>query len=176
MLSWETLDWQSLATLITGGAAVIGATWVGIRQAGITSRQAEIAHAQNAILSRQVEIEAQKLKADLFERRFRTYELCRKYLKNQGLVSEIERTSFVEKVAESQALFGQRVFDSLRMIYEHGESYRLISEEMRKEHQQGHDHDPAKLAKADEHIGWMFARTMSLWTVFAADLRLDGVK
>jgi hypothetical protein len=122
-INWAALDWPSIATAYAGTIAVVGATFVGIRQAEITKRQAGIAEAQNEILARQAEIEAQKLKADLFDRRFATFEAVVDFLLNVRAYGEDDcapgRVRFFSKLRESQFLFSPSVYNDLIEILNH---------------------------------------------------------
>lgn len=85
-IHWETFDWPSFATLATGFAAVIGATLIGLKQAGIARRQADIterqvmiAGHQNEILERQTRLEEIRLRSELYDRRMIIYEQAQEY-------------------------------------------------------------------------------------------------
>lgn len=85
-IHWETFDWPSFATLTTGFAAVMGATAIGLKQAGIARRQADIterqvtiASQQNAILERQARLEEIRLRSELYDRRMIVYDKAQEF-------------------------------------------------------------------------------------------------
>lgn len=65
-IDWSAFSWEAFATLVTGVAAVVGATIVGLRQVGIQKRQADIQE-------KQVEIARLEVAASLFDRRMEVY-------------------------------------------------------------------------------------------------------
>lgn len=66
------VPWDALATLASGALAVGAATFVAIRQLEISKRQ-------TAIQEELAEIEAAKLRAELFDRRFAVYEATARF-------------------------------------------------------------------------------------------------
>lgn len=121
---WNALDWNDLATLsgaaatlIAGLGAVIGATMVGLRQAGITERQVEIAANQHAL-------ERLKVRQDIFDRRLKVYEHTRTWLAyilaHGATPSRAKEPATVEGFAEawdiSRFLFKPDVHNSLETL------------------------------------------------------------
>jgi hypothetical protein len=178
-IDWTAFDWQSFATLATGGAAVLGASIVGFRQVGITEKQASIAEAQNAILARQTEIEAQKLKAELFERRLATFDATADFIINvreYRLDQQAEgRIAFLAKMRESQFLFSPSVYRDLNEIFRHGQALWMAIAMMRSDEDHDVPRDPAHSRQAFNEGNWLLQRLETLAEVFRADLRLDDL-
>lgn len=72
-------DWQSFSTLATGGAAVIGAIWIGSRQSAITLQQTAIAHRQADIMAMQTQIQRATLSGEFYDRRITILRNVRNY-------------------------------------------------------------------------------------------------
>lgn len=77
---WAPPTWEAVAILATGAGAVIGATWVGLRQVSISERQTAISERQTEIHEHLSEIEALKVRADLFDRRQAVYRATNEWL------------------------------------------------------------------------------------------------
>jgi hypothetical protein len=65
--------WEALATAITGALAVAGAVWIGRKQVQISDKQTEI----QAALAK---IEEEKLRAELFDKRFAVYDATARFI------------------------------------------------------------------------------------------------
>lgn len=79
-IDWSAFTWEAFATLVTGLAAVCGATAIGFRQirtqteiangqADIARRQSDIMGRQTEIMGFQAEVERATLRASIFDRR-----------------------------------------------------------------------------------------------------------
>lgn len=80
-IDWCSFTWQAFATLITGFAAVGGATFVGVRQHGLAKEQARIADRQATTATTAAHVAKLKLRADLFEKRMEVYLAVQEYLR-----------------------------------------------------------------------------------------------
>ncbi len=89
-IDWCGFTWQAFATLVTGFAAVGGATFVGLRQHGLVRRQAEIADRQAQTAETAALTAKLKLRADLFDKRMEIYHALKKYLK-AALSSDLQK-------------------------------------------------------------------------------------
>ncbi|WP_260925246.1 hypothetical protein [Novosphingobium sp. 9] len=100
------LDWQAIATFVTGLLAVIAAILVGRKQIEITKNQSEI-------LAGQLNLEHAKLRADLFERRMAVYEAAVEFLNETGNdrlgspESNQRFSKFGQRTRESRFLFNE---------------------------------------------------------------------
>lgn len=116
----DQLDWQSVATLVTGLTAGAAATIIGLKQMRIGEAQAEI-------LKRQAEIAALSLKHDLFERRYEIYNGVRDFLLDIiRYAAEPKRevvSRFVISMEESRLHFRPEVHEGLRAIWERANAY-----------------------------------------------------
>lgn len=65
---------SGILTAVVGLGAIGGAVIIGIKQAGITARQADIADRQTAILQAQVEVEQKRIAHELYERRYKAFD------------------------------------------------------------------------------------------------------
>lgn len=175
-VNWLAFDWQSFATLTTGISAVVGATIVGSRQVGITRRQAAIAEAQNAILARQVEIEAQKLQADLFERRLATFEVTSDFILDARSYynhpNAAVRVKFYAKLRESRFLFRSEVFEGLDQIAQKAQGLWHALEAIESDKAHGFPHDAKNQGLAAQHSSWLLMRLGTLHELFGPDLWL----
>lgn len=121
-IAWCDFTWQAFATLTTGALAVGGATWIGLRQVGI----------QNL-----------KLRADLFDRRFRNYEAVRDFLNSvlskPDEIDSLALSQFFVAQREARFLFGAKVCDGLSNIWTECGELNAISLEINSQYaQNGH--------------------------------------
>ncbi|WP_312815459.1 hypothetical protein [Brevundimonas sp.] len=145
MPAWELapLGWEALATFTTGGLAVCAAYKVGRRQVKISKKQTEIADEmrrlqavrdeedsefkthQTAILGKQADIEAQKIKIELFTRRLAVYHVIRdwfvEYFKADARPSEETHRCFVAARSEAKFLFGDEVAVLMELVQHRAE-------------------------------------------------------
>ena len=167
-----TIDWQAVATAVTGVLAVGAAVYVGRRQTKIADRQTKI-------LDRQSAIEGQKLKADLFERRLATFEATADFItrfQDYGRDQHAEgRVVFFQKLRESQFLFGPSVHDSLMTILDRAQGVWMAQDVMRSDHAHDFPRDAANSQKALDGSIWLLNRLETLAEVFAPYLRLDDL-
>lgn len=177
MIDWHGFDWPSFATLvgalaslIVGLVAVAFAYRVGIRQAGIAQRQADI-------LSRQVALEEASLKAELFERRLATYEIAADFVIHLSDLGESDEgkarfAHYAMKMRESQFLFGPDVYAALNEIWEAGNRLRVARAISMSLHDENVAYDPKLAATIDELVTWSMTRLETLHEVFRPDLEV----
>ena len=177
MINWQAFDWPSfatligaLATLIVGVAAVYGAFKVGLKQAGIAARQADI-------MSRQVALAESSLKAELFERRLATYEVSADFVLHLSDLGDSEEgkarfAHYAAKMRESQFLFRPEVYRALVEIWEAGNRLRVARATSISRHEEGLPRDPKLGTTIDELIQWSMARLDTLPEVFRPDLEV----
>ncbi|OGN44444.1 MAG: hypothetical protein A2623_12990 [Caulobacterales bacterium RIFCSPHIGHO2_01_FULL_70_19] len=144
---WAPPTWEAAAILATGTGAVIGATWVGLRQASISERQAAISERQAEIHEHLSEIEALKVRADLFDRRQAVYRAANEWLSFSYAYGRVARpyTSVAETdveeltdeektiakdfriaVHDSRFLFRPTVYEAMKLMREIGMALRRI--------------------------------------------------
>lgn len=179
MIDWHGFDWPSfaalmgaLASLIVGIVAVVFAYRVGIRQAGIAERQADI-------LSRQVALEEASLKAELFERRLATYEIAADFVLHLSDLGDSDEgkarfAHYAMKMRESQFLFGPDVYAALVEIWEAGNRLRVARATSISLHAEGLPRDPKLGATFDELMQWSMKRLETLHEVFRPDLEVSS--
>ena len=177
MIDWDKFDWPSfaalmgaLASLIVGIVAVVFAYRVGIRQAGIAERQADI-------LSRQVALEEASLKAELFERRLATYEIAADFVLHLSDLGDSDEgkarfATYAMKMRESQFLFGPDVYAALVEIWEAGNRLRVARAASISLYDDNLAFDPKLSATIDELIKWSMKRLETLHEVFRPDLEV----
>jgi hypothetical protein len=102
----NNFPWEALATAATGGAAVIAAVIVGLKQSRIAENQSRI--------------EENKLKFDLFDRRMRIFEIHSKLI--SSTFSEQQRQPFIgefmDKRGEVRFLFDDTIVALFEQAYE----------------------------------------------------------
>lgn len=172
MIDWTAFDWPSFSTLATGLAAVVGAVWIGRRQAGIAERQTDL-------LARQEAWQAISIKADLFDRRLATYEATADFLIHIADIGEDEEVqartrNFAAKMRESQFLFQPEVYAALKEIWDVANDLRVsrVNSIARAKGELPRDAELGK--RIQGHIEWMFTRLETLADVFKPDLELSG--
>jgi hypothetical protein len=113
-IAWREFSWEAFATLVAGILAVIAAGVIGWRQSQISKRQAEI-------LDGQLQLERQRHKAELFEKRFAVYEATRKILQNlMKHANEPEdefKRAYLVAIDQSKFLFRHDVYESLDRLW-----------------------------------------------------------
>lgn len=161
MTSICTIDSQAWATLAAGAMAVGAALFV--------------ANKQNQVLRRQADIEALKVRSDLFNRRFATYEATAQMLAFPvNWEDETKRSDFVLKVRESQFLFSRTVYDEMTEIFRWVQAWYLYTIQLRGE--AGHITEDSKRtiqAQLVESQKWLLERLGTVHKVFEADLKLS---
>jgi hypothetical protein len=109
----KKFDWGAFSTLVTGGLAVAGAIWVGLKQTKIQKLQTEIAYTT--------------MRAEMYDRRIIVYSQVRAFA---GMVwqdpsrekKEIYRNFFVA-LESSKFLFDDAVYDIANRIFHEMNSY-----------------------------------------------------
>lgn len=128
MSLFDGFPWDALATLLAGGAAVVGAIYIGRRQMELSrgqntilDRQVDIATRQADILAKQVQLEALKLRGDLYERRFEvfsaTLNLLRSTTNNDRIIGSETLIAFAQARDRSRFLFSSEVNLALERIH-----------------------------------------------------------
>jgi len=122
------IAWEAWATFFAGLLAVLAAIIIGSKQAAITARQVDIAGRQNEILERQtaiaeqqVDIEATRLRADLYEDRLAIYTAMNTFIVDvtaaAGDVSNDQREAYFKAINASRFLMDDEVRELGRKIY-----------------------------------------------------------
>ncbi|SLK12048.1 hypothetical protein [Novosphingobium mathurense] len=133
---WCQFDWQSFATLTSGGLAVGAAVIVGMRQLAITNRQNDILEKQADIAAGQLALEQLALRHDLFDRRHEVFERTRDFLLHilqhaEEPTVEINR-AFVTATGMSRFLFRPEVHEKLDEIWRTAVAYGALKDEMER--------------------------------------------
>lgn len=110
VIDWCGMTWEAFATLAAGGAAVIGATIIGINQ--------------TKILGAQHTLEKLRLKSELFDKRYRVFVEFGVFLDIAAAGPESEIQKVIEgtrqNVERSIFLFDHTVYDVLSPLFEKG--------------------------------------------------------
>jgi hypothetical protein len=163
LINWQTFDWQSFSTLVTGAAAVGGAYLIGKRQLAITDRQ-------NAILEKQVALERKRMDQDLYDRRFKIYEVTVRFIidpvrsdndLDQDLISD-----FLVASRESRFLFDQAMYDALDEIWYKVHEAKSFQRQMRHIHEDGGIQSMLNGEAQRELFAWLNKRSKSLHELF----------
>jgi hypothetical protein len=202
-LDWEFAPptWEAMAILLTGAGAVIGAVVVGLRQASISERQATISERQAEIQEHLGNIEALKVRADLFERRQVIYRATNDWLSYAyayGRVArpyasaaeiEVEELTDEEKtiakgfqiaVHDSRFLFRPAVHDALRGLRAMGTALRRtdrsIASEKRRAERRGDEPNLEKLIdQQDRQMGELEKAANAIDQLFLPELNLGDL-
>ncbi|TAJ65187.1 hypothetical protein [Brevundimonas sp.] len=190
-----------MAILLTGAGAVIGAVVVGLRQASISERQATISERQAEIQEHLGNIEALKVRADLFERRQVIYRATNDWLSYAyayGRVArpyasaaeiEVEELTDEEKtiakgfqiaVHDSRFLFRPAVHDGLRGLRAMGTALRRtdrsIASEKRRAERRGDEPNLEKLTdQQDRQMGELEKAANAIDQLFLPELNLGDL-
>lgn len=109
------MTWEAFATLAAGGAAVIGATLIGLNQ--------------TKILDAQHRLEKLRLKSELFDKRYRIFGEFAVFLDVAATrVQELTPTVIEgtrQNVERSIFLFDQSVYDALSPLFELGQKQAI---------------------------------------------------
>jgi hypothetical protein len=158
---------------------VIGASIIGLKQAGIAKRQADISEKQSEVLSRQVELEESKLRADLFQRRLETFEATTEFLihitalPDADLGAEERIRSFGTKMRESQFLFSNpKVYETLVGFWNKGNAARADRAIAIAARSEGLKPDPDQLRRLLEYPAWSLKTLETLPELFRVDLSI----
>lgn len=162
MLTLDNLNWEAVATFTAGIAAVAGAVVIGFRQA--------------AILDRQVEIEQLKVKSDLFDKRFATYEATADFLTHINTYMEdpnrVKLGDWLLKYRESQFLFRPSVYVQLNEILNQATKYQLNRNSMAARDAEGLPRIPGSTKSEMELMVWLHTRLTTIHEIFEPDLKL----
>lgn len=165
-------EWGDFATLVTGGVAAIGAIWIGRKQTKIAERQV-------AIMDRQILLDENNLKAELFERRLETYKITVDFLIHLHDLAEEEEgkkrlSTYASKMQESRFIFQPHVYPALKEIWEAGNRLRVARTQSIRAFQ---DRLPCneKVGKTIEELqGWSWTKLETIHELFAPDLTIDA--
>ena len=181
MIDWNAFTWDAFATLMTalvGLFAVSGAIYVGIKQAGIAKAQTEIAGRQTAILHRQAELEEVKLRADIFDRRFKVYEAAADAIMGVILIDDVtvntkRRRRFGIATNQSQFLFRSGITEALKEIEVKLNDLGQVRSSLAQAKNSDVEFDMNFLnGQEGELIHWLAGRVNSLPDLFGDELKL----
>jgi hypothetical protein len=133
LIAWCDFSWEAFATLFTGLAAVGGAICVGLKQVAISRRQ-------TAILERQVKLQAQSLRSDRFDRRYRVFEETQNLILGvfgpDGDAPSYETSRpFLTAMGEARFLFDESVVIGLEEIRDRLGQLRVLQKTMQNNYQ-----------------------------------------
>lgn len=195
------LPWEAAATVVAGIAAVIGAVTVGLRQVQISERQVGISERQVDVQEHLGEIEALKVRADLFDRRIVIYRAVNEWLMfviSSGRVARpyaSERDREIEELGEEEQavarnfnaavhdtrfLFRPAVYETMRALRAKGvlirRNERAIISANRRAERKGHEPDTDKLmAEQDEAVQQLETLGNELDRLFLPELNLGDL-
>ena len=120
VINWSGFSWEAFATLVTGFLAVLGAVVVGLRQA--------------AILRKQADLQERSVKEALFDRRYAVLERTERFLgqilqRGDRSDQEVERDFLIAK-GEARFLFGNTVTEGLDLIWRDAGDLIVLKREM----------------------------------------------
>ena len=149
-IAWCSFTWEAFATLVTGLAAVVAAFVLG--------------RTQIAIQKKQTDIQEQTLQADLFERRYKVFQVAEQLLseinREAGDPSRETKRNFAIAMGEAKFLFGTQVYEAMDEIWRKMSDLHLAQTKIPIE-----DGDP---------VNWFYDRSITLPDVFV-ELKLGGV-
>jgi uncharacterized protein YozE (UPF0346 family) len=168
-LAFDKLDWQALATLITGALAVAGAVLIGLRQLAITRRQTDIAE-------RQTRIAELSLRQQLFDKRMHDYHAVANFLgaiirDASYPVGKIE-TDFLTALGSSQFLFAMATYEDLQQVWDRAQAFRLLKIRIQSSDEERREEGDADREAEVQALRWFFDRLESLPALFGNQLRL----
>lgn len=178
MIDIYSFTWEAFATLITGLAAVAGATFVGLRQINISESQVKIADKQSLILKKQVDLDELKFRADLFEKRFAVYEATRNILiqalEGSKRPANDDKRQMNFLIAKDQAtfLFRPSVGDDLQIIWIKICASQAVRAEMDGNFARDGTYGDGLIEKDLEHSLWHSERLKTLSDIFGDELKL----
>lgn len=158
----HSINWEALATFSAGVAAVLGAVYVGRKQTEIQSRQ--------------VALEDLKIKSDLFEKRFATYEATADFLTHVNTYMEDQHRAklgeWLLKYRESQFLFNEPVYRDLTEIFEKATAYKINSLQMAANQEHYGNLGKGLVTIEMELMSWLASRLLTVHEIFKNDLTL----
>lgn len=176
-IDWTAFNWESFATILTGVLAVGGATFVGRRQLGITSRQ-------NDILASQAKLSELSFRHDVFERRYGVYADVRNFLifivQNAAYPNrELERDSdleikFFQAIGLSRFYFGDGVRDQLDAIRRRCADFAILKHKMDRLFALEQHYGPGNPEKEHDLLVWINDQLQGLPDLFGDALRLGN--
>lgn len=160
---WDRLTWEAFATLVTGLGVVIGATWVGLRQAALQQRT---------------------LRLSLFERRYRIYRATGKWVgyilttghipnraSNADADAQTREREFLDAVDESRFVFSPHVFDALEQMWLQGNQLHYHQSSRRQAGEDQATHIDAERRILD----WFGQQAIRMAATFGDELKVsDG--
>jgi hypothetical protein len=170
-IDWSRFTWEAFATLVTGGAAVGAAWWVGRRQVGIADRQTRI-------LDRQAGFEEMKLRTELFERRHAVYEATRQFLAAIMTTADEPKQpvqhDFLVAMDQARFLYRAEVYDQLQEIWKRACSFFAIKSTMKAQYESTGAYAQADVNGEYEALLWVNTKLETLSEVFGEELRLGA--
>jgi hypothetical protein len=149
------IDWQAVATLVTGLAAVLAATYVGTKQ----TRIADL-----------------KLRHDLFDRRYRIFETTKKYL--GAVLAKLDYPDdaitheMLGAVNEAVILFKPATAERIRVLFQEGVELGALSREMNRQYSATLDYGQSNINRRHEMTLSLSEKYTSLPKIFGDELRL----
>jgi hypothetical protein len=167
-LALAKLDWQALATLLTGVLAVGGAILIGLRQLRITRRQTEIAE-------RQTRFAELSLRHQIFDKRMRVYDRVTLFLGmiiREGAYPVQLEADFLSALGASRFLFPAATYENLRTVWERAMAFRLLKNQMQKAFETEGHYGEGNPEQEEAALNWFHEQLESLPDLFGDELRL----
>lgn len=168
-IAWTEFSWEAFATILTGALAVGGATLVGWRQLGITSRQ-------NDILDSQAKLSLLSYRHDVFERRYGVYADVRDFLYSivtNGAYPERDlEIRFFQAIGLSRFYFRDGVRDQLEAIRRKTAEYAILKHEMDQTFARERHYGEGNPEKEKDLFQWIYDQMQGLPELFGDALRL----
>jgi hypothetical protein len=168
-LALAELDWQAIATLITGALAVVGAVWIGLRQLAITRHQ-------NDISAEQARLAELTLRDQLFDKRLAVYNGIAGFLgaivRQRSFPSREIEVAFLSALGASRFLFSLPTYQGIQVIWDRALEFRVLKIRMRTPPKDNSARaDQSK--QEDDAVAWFFDRLQTLPDLFGEELRLS---
>jgi hypothetical protein len=154
-IAWCAFSWEAFATLVTGVSAVAGAVWV--------------ANGQMKIQKKQTNIQAQALRSDLFERRYRVFDETEKLLReviNTGSPNHDASQPFRAAKGEAHFLFDESVVSGLDEIWRKICEYQVLITNMNSNYQSAGNYGDGNPDKKENALLWFSDRLNTLPKLF----------
>lgn len=166
---WTAFTWEAFATLATGVLAVGAAFYVGHRQTTISDQQRKI-------LAKQVDLDAFRLRNELFEKRFALYEETRKYL--SAIVRDAapppgeHQNSYLGTVDKAKFLFRPSVHTDLNEIWMKSQRFFYLKRQYDRAVAGGRLIDQGGIDEEADLLNWLFERLGMLTEIFGDEIKL----
>ncbi len=155
-IDWSAFTWEAFATLATGLAAVAAAWSLGRRQILIQKQQ--------------VDLQAESLRSDLFDRRYEVYEATESLIvsivisdnhADNGVVG-----NFASAVRKSRLLFSQNVYNGLKEIFRRTNNFVQAKKLADRSYQKTGRYDDSKIQSQENECKWLEDQLRSLPDLF----------